>query len=94
MKERLARYGILSLYNIAQDGYSLKYVKIDPEDVENNPIFKKAQEAKRRLEMETETERMIVDLEEKEDREMRDYNYIDQQEPSFLNEELVFGYAN
>lgn len=47
-RERLTRYGILDYANTRNDFYSLKFVKIDPEEVDGNPIFKKAREYQQR----------------------------------------------
>lgn len=44
MKERLERYEMLNFNNIQCDFYSLKAVKLDPEEVIKNPILKKGQE--------------------------------------------------
>ena len=46
MRERLQRYGILSLHNMQHESYSLKFVKVPEEDIEQNPILQKGKEFK------------------------------------------------
>ena len=41
-RQRLARYGIRGYQDAQNDFYSLKYVKIDPQDLEDNPVLRKA----------------------------------------------------
>ena len=38
-RKRLTKYELLDLHNVISDFYSLKFVKIDPEEVDKNPVF-------------------------------------------------------
>ena len=70
-RQRLTRYGIRGYQDAQNDFYSLKYVKIDPQDLEDNPILKKASEhwqAKEAPDLRTDAEA----LEEELLQEMRD----------------------
>ena len=62
-RQRLRKYGILSLPNIDNEGYSLKYVKLNADDVEANPVLKKAFEFRRSLEANDELSQQLIKLE-------------------------------
>ena len=43
-RKRLSKYEVLDLYNVVSDFYSLKYVQLDPVDVERNPFLKRSRD--------------------------------------------------
>ena len=43
-RKRLAKYQVLDLHNVVSDFYSLKYVLLDPVDIEKNPILKRSRD--------------------------------------------------
>jgi hypothetical protein len=71
-RERLARYEIVDRHNVCNDFYILKFVKLDLEEVENNPIFVKAKQYLDSKEDYTENNLKMQELEEQIVQEMRD----------------------
>ena len=53
-KERFARYNIMSFPNFQSEGYSLKYVKLSKEIVDQNPVFQVAHDRKEKEQNPTE----------------------------------------
>ena len=82
MRERLNRYGILSLHGLQHESYSLKYVKLPSDDVESNPILQKAQDYKNLVQDQSES--AVAQKKEESEilQEMSDTIYIDSQMPS------------
>ena len=79
-RKRLSRYEVLDLHNAISDFYSLKFVKLDPGEVDKNPIFKKSRAI---LESEESLEGQETREEERKiDREMSDTIMVDWQSPN------------
>lgn len=89
-RQRLARYGIRGYQDAQNDFYSLKYVKIDPKDLEDNPILRRGQEHQQAKGADASRGAELEALDEEILQEMRDTIQINQQSPSELLSEYVF----
>ena len=83
---------MLNVHNVQCDFYTLKYVKVDQQVIENNPILLKS---KQYLDLAASGLASGIDalqLEESQLQEMKDTVHIDQQSPNERQSAFVFGW--